>query len=50
MLGVISQRLVAYETSTSPVKEFYKKRGLLVEVDGSGEAKAVFDRITKALK
>ena len=48
--NVISQRLVAYETSTSPVKEFYKKRGLLVEVDGSGEAKAVFDRITKALK
>lgn len=47
--NVISQRLVAYETSTSPVKEFYKKRELLVEVDGSGEAKAVFDRIKKAL-
>ncbi len=47
--NVISQRLVAYETSTSPVKEFYKKRELLVEVDGSGEATAVFERIKKAL-
>jgi adenylate kinase len=47
--NVISQRLVAYETSTSPVKDFYKKRGLLVEIDGSGEAKVVFERIKKAL-
>ncbi len=47
--NVISQRLVAYETSTSPVKDFYKKRGLLVEIDGAGEALEVFERIKKSL-
>ncbi len=46
---VISQRLLAYETSTAPVKDFYLQRKLLAEIDGSGEAKAVFTRVKSIL-
>ena len=46
---VISQRLLAYETSTAPVKDFYLKRHLLAEIDGSGDAKEVFARVKKVL-
>ncbi len=46
---VISQRLLAYETSTAPVKEFYLQRKLLAEIDGSGDANAVFERVKKIL-
>ena len=46
---VISQRLLAYETSTAPVKDFYLKRGLLAQIDGSGDAKVVFERVKKLL-
>lgn len=46
---VISQRLVAYETSTAPVKDFYLQRHLLAEIDGSGDPKEVFQRVKKLL-
>ncbi len=46
---VISQRLLAYENSTAPVKDFYLRRKLLAEIDGSGEASAVFTRVKKVL-
>ncbi len=47
---VISQRLLAYETSTAPVKDFYLKHALLAQIDGSGDAKAVFERVQAVLK
>ncbi|MCM2280903.1 MAG: adenylate kinase [Bdellovibrionaceae bacterium] len=42
---VIQTRLEAYDKSTAPVKDFYKKTGQSVEVDGTGEAEDVFSRI-----
>lgn len=46
---VISQRLLSYETSTAPVKDFYLKRNLLAEIEGSGDAREVFARVGKIL-
>lgn len=42
---VIRTRLEAYDKSTSPVKDYYRKAGQLVEVEGTGEAETVFSRI-----
>jgi len=46
---VIRTRLEAYETSTRPLKDYYKAMGsqLYVEVEGMGTTEQVFDRITK---
>jgi adenylate kinase len=46
---VISHRLKAYEESTQPLKDFYKKRGNLVIVEGTGEPSQVFKRIAAQL-
>ncbi|MGZ3721328.1 MAG: adenylate kinase [Bdellovibrionales bacterium] len=47
---VIRTRLEAYETSTRPLKDYYKAKGPYVEVDGTGTSEEVFDRISKALQ
>lgn len=47
---VIRTRLEAYETSTSPLKEYYKAKGNYVEVDGVGSSEEVLNRITKAMQ
>lgn len=39
---VISTRLKAYEDNTFPLKEYYKKQGKYVEVDGSRQPEDVF--------
>jgi adenylate kinase len=41
----IAARLDVYERETSPVLTYYRRRGLLREVDGVGGATQVFDRI-----
>jgi adenylate kinase len=46
---VISSRLDVYEKNTVPVIEYYKNKGKYVEIDGTGEAKEVFDRLNKAI-
>ncbi len=46
---VIENRLVAYEESTAPLKEFYKKAGILVQLDGEGPSEEVYSRIKKVL-
>jgi adenylate kinase len=38
-----------YAEQTAPVLEVYRDRGILVEVDGSGEAGEVTGRIRDAL-
>lgn len=43
------KRLEVYEKQTMPLIEFYKKEGLLLEVDGSGTAEVVHDRIKPLL-
>ena len=46
---VIRTRLEAYETSTRPLKDYYKAKGsqVYVEVDGTGTSEQVFERLTK---
>lgn len=43
----IRTRLTVYDKNTSPLKDYYKKQGRLVEIDGTGEVTAVYSRIKK---
>jgi adenylate kinase len=47
---VIRTRLEAYETSTRPLKDYYKAKGPFVVVDGTGSSEEVFGRIAKAIQ
>lgn len=49
MPDVIKTRLEAYEANTAPLKDYYRSRGLLTEVDGTGEVQGVFERLKTAL-
>jgi len=46
---VIRTRLEAYETSTRPLKEYYKLKGPFVEVDGRGTSEDVFEKLKGVL-
>ncbi|MCB0356546.1 MAG: adenylate kinase [Bdellovibrionales bacterium] len=41
----IENRLKVYEEATAPVKNFYRKKGLLEEVNGIGSTNEVFSRV-----
>jgi adenylate kinase len=45
----ISTRLEAYDSSTRPLKAYYKDRRILREIDGTGDTEDVFRRVTKEL-
>lgn len=47
--GIIKHRLEIYESETSPLIDFYSDKGLLVNVDGSGRAEDITERILKIL-
>jgi len=44
---VVRRRLAVYGEQTLPVIQAYRERGLLWEVEGTGEADAVFERLKK---
>lgn len=46
---VIKNRLEVYESETRPLIDFYSNAGLLVDVDGSGRAEDITERILKIL-
>jgi adenylate kinase len=46
---VIKNRLEVYESETRPLIDFYSNKGLLVDVDGSGRAEDITERILKIL-
>jgi adenylate kinase len=46
---VIRTRLEAYETSTRPLKDYYKSRGPHAIIDGTGSSEDVFARIKTAM-
>jgi adenylate kinase len=48
--SVILERLEVYKNQTLPIVETYGDRGLLREIDGSGDAAAVFGRLRRALE
>ena len=45
----IRRRLDLYEEQTAPLIEFYRERGLLIEIDGVGDQQGILDRIIRAL-
>jgi adenylate kinase len=46
----IRTRLKVYAESTSPLKDYYLKKGKLVEVPGLGEVEEVFAKVKMAIK
>jgi len=46
---VIKTRLNAYEASTAPLKDYYKQKGILKEIDGTGDADEVFNRVKNVM-
>ena len=46
---VVCERLFVYQGQTEPLIEYYRKRGILVEIDGQGSVQQVFDRVVEAL-
>jgi adenylate kinase len=45
----VRNRLSVYKEETQPLVDYYKKRGLLVSVDGVGEIDEIYDRISDTL-
>ncbi|RYZ34854.1 MAG: adenylate kinase [Myxococcaceae bacterium] len=45
---VIERRLKKYDAETSPLKDFYAKKGLLKSVDGVGSPEGIYEEIKKA--
>jgi len=45
----IRRRLKVYRENTQPLEDFYRGRGILVEVDGTGPVDEVTDRILEAV-
>jgi len=43
--GVIRNRLNTYHSQTSPVLDYYRKKGVLMEIDGTGTPKETSDKI-----
>lgn len=48
--GVIRKRIEVFKRQTLPLVEAYRERGLLAEVDGGGEADAVFQRLCSLME
>ena len=46
---VISNRLQAYERATSPLRDFYRAKGIYVEVDGNRDTEIVYKDIEKLI-
>jgi len=45
----IRQRMREYHQKTGPLKDFYRRKGLLLEIDGGQPADQVFALIVSAL-
>jgi adenylate kinase len=46
----IRQRLVAYENQTQPLIDYYRRKGLLHDVDGNAEPEAIAQELVSFLK
>jgi len=45
----VRNRLKVYQEQTAPLIEYYRKKGKLVDIDGTGGIDAVFERMVKAI-
>lgn len=48
--GTVRQRLQTYEESTRPVVDYYRAKGLLAEVDATGDVEAIHQKVVALLK
>jgi adenylate kinase len=48
--GTVGRRLDVYQTQTAPLLDYYRRRGLLVRVNGEGPMAQVADSIKKAVR
>lgn len=48
-VDAVRERLKHYREQTEPLKEYYRERGLLREIDGVGSTDEVFERIVSVL-
>ena len=46
----VKTRIGVYEKQTSPLIDYYKAQGLLLDVDGSGAIEEVFESIRSGLE
>ena len=47
--ATVKERLSAYHAQTQPLIDFYNKRGIVANINGTGDIKAIFGNIAKAL-
>ena len=47
--ATVKERLQAYHAQTQPLIDFYNKRGIVANINGTGDIKAIFGNIAKAL-
>lgn len=47
---VVENRLTVYEKNTAPLKNYYQNLGAFTAVDGEGDPKKVFERISYAIE
>jgi adenylate kinase len=47
---VVRRRLQVYRNQTEPLKEYYKKIGILQSIDGTGTVEQVFGRIDRVIQ
>ena len=47
--ATVSSRLDVYESQTLPLIDYYKVQGKIRPIDGVGEMKEIFERITAVL-
>lgn len=47
--GVVKHRLEVFEEETRPLIDFYAEKGLLVNIDGSGDKEVITERILNSL-
>jgi adenylate kinase len=45
----IAHRLTVYDSQTAPLADYYRQRGVLSEIDGSGAIREIRDRVMAAL-
>jgi adenylate kinase len=45
----VAHRLSVYETQTAPLVDYYRRMGILQEIDGVGKIEDIRDRVIKAL-
>lgn len=47
---VVEQRLAAYHDQTAPLEAYYRNKGILAEVDGTGDVDTVFSALAEVVR